>query len=206
MSKRLFGAALAFTSLMATGAQAVDYKFAFTGSGGYSLAGTLSFDDALQGTGLIDETQINDLSIEVFQNGASIGTRSLSVDGLGSTASAFNVNFDTVAGQFLTGGASFSGAGQNFFSDAGNGCDTVGFSSGGLFQGVCVNGVFVGSVPLADATLTATLVTVTPTPVPPGGGNPVVTPTPAPVPLPASSWLLIAGLGALVALRRKRLA
>jgi len=202
MSRKIFAAVLVFGGLLASSAQAVDYKIAFQGSGGYSLSGTLSFDDALQGTGLIDETQISDLSIEVFQNGASIGTRSLSIDGLGSTAAAFNVNFDTITGQFLTGGQSFSGAGQNFFSDAGNGCDTVGFSSGGRFQGVCVDGDFLGAVPLSDQTLTATLVTVAPTPGPGTGQTP--TPAPAPVPLPATGWLLFAGLGGLVAMRRKR--
>ncbi len=200
MGMRTFLATLALGTLAATTAQAVDYKFGFTGSGGFELAGVLSFDDALQGTGIIDETQIDDLSIEVFQNGVSIGARSLSGDGLGSTAPFFNVNFDTVAEQFAVGGPSFSETGQNFFSNAGNDCDTVGFSSGSVGQGVCVNGVFEGFVDLASATLTAELVSVTPTP------PLVVRPAPVatPVPLPASGLLLLAGIGGLVAMRRKR--
>ena len=159
--------------LAATGANAATYNIAWTGSSGYSMTGLLMFDDALMGTGVIDETQIDELAIEVFLNGASQGSRSLATDGIGSTS--FNLNFDTVAGQFVVGGLSDGSSGQQWFW--GNSC-SVGFISGSSGQLVCVEpSISLGFINVGQSTLVATFV--------------------APVPLPAALPLFLAGLAGL---------
>ena len=175
MLKKLLATSVAVLS-MSVAAQAATYAISFSGASGSSMTGTLEFDDSLMGTGVIDETDIDELSIEVFLNGVSQGSRSLIGDGLGSTASTFNLNFDTDIGQFVVGGFSAGATGQDWFTDVGgNGCDTVGFSSGSGAQGVCVNGSFIFGVSIGSPTLSASLV--------------------SDVPLPASGAFLLAAIG-----------
>lgn len=170
-------AATAAMVLGATGASAATYNIGWTGDGGYSMAGLLKFDDALLG-GLVNETQIDELAIEVFLNGVSQGSRSLSSDGFGTTETSFNLNFDTTDGQFVVGGGLTSDSGQSWFT-ADNICDTVGFSSGTQTQSVCVNGARV-----SDSALSTSLSTLTATPV-------------EAIPLPAALPLFLAGLAGL---------
>jgi hypothetical protein len=162
-----------------TGASAATYNISWTGSGGYSMAGVFAFDDALLG-GIIDETQIDELAIEVFLNGVSKGSRSLSADGFGGATfeAAFNLNFDSAVGQFNVGGGLTSSDGQVWFA-VDNNCDTVGFSSGSSTQSVCVEGARV-----AASALSTSLSTLTATPV-------------AIIPLPAALPLFLAGLAGL---------
>ncbi len=178
-----------------TPAAATTYDIWWSGEGGYSLTGSLSHADALAGTGVIDETQIDDLSISVFLNGLLQGSRRLLTDGVGSFAGAFTVNFDTVARRFLAGGNTTSNTGQAWFtSSGGSSCDTVGFGSGSLAQGVCVGGVLQAAsfVPIEAAIREGRLrVRLASTPT-------------APVPLPATALMMLSALGGLaVAARRK---
>ena len=171
-------AAASLVALGSTGAGAATYNIAWTGSAGWTMTGLLMFSDSLLNTGVIDESDIDDLAIEVFLAGASQGSRSLSADGAGTTAASFNLNFDTTAGQFLTGGSATSGTGQSWFTAFdGSVCDTVGFASGTAFQGACATFGLFGPVQISQSTLTASFV--------------------APVPLPAALPLFLAGLAGL---------
>ncbi|MBL1319522.1 MAG: hypothetical protein COA63_000485 [Methylophaga sp.] len=155
-----------FSVFAMANANAATYGIDWTGSAGYTLTGLLSFNDALLGTGVINETQIDDLSFEVFQGATSQGTWGFLTDGFANVAldSAFNVNFDTNIGQFVVGGLSASASGQNWNSIAGNSCVGVGFSAGSASEGICVAGSFLGSIPIGQSTLNATPVSAVPVP------------------------------------------
>ena len=53
---------------------AATYAFEWSGSGGYTMTGLLTYDDSLIGTGVINENDIDSLSIEVFLNSSSQGS------------------------------------------------------------------------------------------------------------------------------------
>ena len=186
--KSIRGIALALgLGVVAPAANAAIYDIDWTGANGYSLVGTLIFDDSLIGTGIITEKNIQELSIGVRRNGRSLGFYSLLAFGLGPFDSAFNVNFDTISERFLTGGRASSLNGQAWFSDPGGlGCGKVGFASGTRAQSLCINGSFVraSSVPLSSGALSVSRV--------------------APIPLPATALLLVGALGGLGLLRRRR--
>lgn len=159
-------AALALALGFATPAHAapIVYDIAWTGGSGYTMTGALEFDDSLVG-GLIDETQISNLSIEVFRGGVSQGAWDLLTDGVFGD---FNVNFDTVAGAFKVGGLSNGLDGQLWnVTTGGVVCPNpgVGFGSGNAGLGVCIDGSFVNASFTSDfSSLTATLRTSVPEP------------------------------------------
>lgn len=135
-------------------AHAATYNISWTGSGGYTLSGTFSFDDSLLGTGPIDESDLDELSIEVFLNSVSQGVAEMSsFDG----TNPLNFNFDTLTGEFLVGGDTSGPTGQawNFIGS------TVGFASGSNAQLVSVNNHALGSesqVLVQNSTLSATAI------------------------------------------------
>ncbi|MBW4707113.1 VPLPA-CTERM sorting domain-containing protein [Roseobacter sp. YSTF-M11] len=179
-------AILAGMTTFATVASAATYDIDWTGSGGYALTGSLSFSDALLGTGVITASDIDNLTITVLRDGVSLGARNYLTDGAGSHAGTFNLNFDTSTGQFVTGGFSGGVEGQTWFTSTGGlRCDTVGFASGSVSQGVCVDNALLGRIGVDDSTLTATAAL-------------------AVVPLPAGAVLLMSALGALGLARRRR--
>jgi len=158
-------------------AKAAIFDISWTGSGGYSLTGQLTFADSLLGTGVINGTQIQNLTIDVFLNGVSQGTASLA----SFDAAIFNLNFNTTTDQFVVGGSATGSAGQlwNFSSTT-----SVGFGSGNFQQGVSIgSSTLLGPIPVGNSTLSATL-----------------------VPLPATLPLFATGLAAigLLGWRRKR--
>lgn len=184
-----FSTALLALGLGAASAQAATYSISWTGGGGYTMTGLLTFADSLLGTGVIDETDITDLSITIWLNNVAVGARSLLADGAGSHAATFNVNFDTNLGQFVVGGYSASETGQDWFTSVGGSeCDTVGFSSGSAGQLACTNGSFADAydsyISIGESTLSATRVSE--------------------VPLPASLPLLGMAVGAVALARRRR--
>lgn len=150
--------------LFAGAVTAAQYDIGWTGDDGYTMSGSFSFDDSLLNTDAITETDIDSLIIEVFLNGASQGSWSLVDDGFVTqdTTDSFNFNFDLTTEAFPDPGtfASSSSVGQ-LWNFAGQGADcgnTVGFSSGGNSQAVCVNNSLANVLSLfgINSTLTAT--------------------------------------------------
>lgn len=179
---------------LAGAAEAALYVIEWTGGGGYAMEGLLLFDDGLLNTGVIDETQIQNLAFTVYLNGVSQGQHDVANEGLGSYAADFNLNFDTTAGRFVVGGDPLGSEGQNWYTSATAGalCDPVGFSSGLTAQGVCVGGAFVPDsfieiTSVENSSLRAFRFTEL-----------------TPVPLPAALPLLGLGVAALWGLRRRR--
>ncbi len=145
MFHRCVGALVGLAMMgMAGTANAILFDISWTGAGGYTMDGMFGYNDALIGTGAINETQIDSLMIEVFLSGASQGTWDLVADG--DQAGAFNFNFDTTTLLFAEGGFSDSSTGQDWNVIGGEGCGAFGgFASGIGGQGVCLGGSFVSA-------------------------------------------------------------
>ena len=77
-------AALVGLAMMVAGtgtAHAIAFDIQWSGLSNYTMTGMLSYDDALIGTGAINEDDIDALMIEVFLSGVSQGTWDLLTDG-----------------------------------------------------------------------------------------------------------------------------
>ena len=170
---------LAAGMLAATTAQAAEFDLTWTGSDGYSMTGSFGFDNALLGAGAIDETDIDFLTIEVFDNGASLGvTTGVAGDGFAGMGPEFNFNFDTTTLSFAQGGRSDEPGGQAWnFEGPG-----VGFASGSRFQLVTLNGASISESAI-------------------GVNMPALEASVSEVPLPGALGLLLAGLGVFSAFR-----
>ena len=164
---------------------AASYNIEWTGANGYTMTGIFEYSDAL--TGIINETQINLLSITGFKNGAKIGGWKYYEGQMSSTLS--NFNFDTSTGTFLTGGRSDSTTGQSWNVPNFGG---LGFFSGNSSQGLYVNGIFesqsriiIGSTVATTALVPSTLRAI-------------------PNPEPSTILLFGTGIGGLLAYRLRK--
>ncbi len=87
---------------------AIGFNFEWTGSNNYTMTGMFSFDDSLDNTGPIDESDLNSFMFEGFLSNVSIGafTADTSAADFGQTGSphAFQFNYDTTSNSFLLGG------------------------------------------------------------------------------------------------------
>lgn len=155
-------------------AQIVGYNFAWTGTGGYSMLGSFTFDQASADDGAIRDGEVVSLTFEGFLNAASIG-----VNNTAHLTAGFNFYFNAVAGQFFLGGNSTTDTGQEW-NQLGTG---VGFGAGdaasSVSGGSAYRGFREGPVPL----------TASPAKV---------------VPEPSTFLLLVAGMGVIGALQRRR--
>lgn len=164
---------------------ATSYDIEWTGANGYTMTGIFQYADNLTGT--INGTQIDNLSIEGFHNGASVGSWDLTARQL------LNFNFDTNSGTFLTGGRSDSTTGQRWnVPNSGS----FGFFSGNSSQGLYINGAFE---PASTITIGST---VTTTGLVPSTLHAIASPEPSTI------LLFGTGIGGLLAyrIRKQRMA
>lgn len=104
------GAALALAAVLpplfaAPASALVAYDFGWTGANGYAMDGTLSFDDALDGTGVLTFADLTSFDVTMVHNADVLAERTLG-------DFTFGLNFDSDAGAFVTGGGWRSGDGQ----------------------------------------------------------------------------------------------
>jgi hypothetical protein len=99
-------AALALVPLSAAQATTETYDISWTGTDGYSMTGVFSFDSSVGSQ--VRDYDVSSLSIDVFQNGVSLGTWTLP----STPNSNFNFNFDADTGSFDVGGNSTGDNGQ----------------------------------------------------------------------------------------------
>ena len=133
-------------------AASVNYQISWMTNSCYVMEGGFSFDQSLQGAGVIHSDALKSFYIEGYLNGESIGGWDYFSDPL---TGIFNFNFDTDTNKFLTGGSSISSTGQIWNTQQGGGCDSFGFSSGSYSQGLCVDGGYIHGVYLPESTLFA---------------------------------------------------
>jgi len=81
----------------------ITYDWTWTGSGftGNNAEGIMSYDDTLDGTGIITAGDIAEFSIEGFTGTTSVFTWDLST---GTQGNPFQLSFDTTLGAFVFGG------------------------------------------------------------------------------------------------------
>lgn len=80
-------------------AQIVGYNFAWTGTNGYSMLGSFTFNQASADDGAIRDGEVVSLTFEVFLNASSLG-----VNNTAHQTAGFNFNFNAASGQFFLGG------------------------------------------------------------------------------------------------------
>ena len=152
----------------------VNYQISWEGNSGYEMRGGFSFDQSLHGTGVIHADALESFYIEGYLNGQIIGSWNYFTN---PPTGTFNFNFDTYTDQFLTGGLSHSGTGQDWNTPSGGSdCDSFGFGSGSVAQAICVDGAFSSDsyLYLPGSTLVAVLT--------------------VPIPVPAGIYLFLSGL------------
>ena len=140
--KLLAFAAVAVTDMPAA---VIGYNVGWSGSAGYTLSGSFTFDDANGGDGRIDESELLSFSMTGFLAGNPVGNYSLASPYSG--AEPFNFNFNPGTSAFFFGGNSNFFNGQNWNDDGntGSSCGSPGLGSnaGSGSQDLCVDGNFV---------------------------------------------------------------
>lgn len=122
---------------MAANAAPITVNFEWSGSGGYSMTGSFSYDSASAADGAIRDSEVTALFFEGFLNDVSFATNSTA-----HTLPGFNFNFNSATGQFFLGGNTASDSGQAWnLQGAG-----LGFGAGGNSSLLSFNGPYVGIV------------------------------------------------------------
>lgn len=86
---------------VAANAAPISFDWTWTGSSGYSAAGTMSYSDTLAGTGVITAGSISTFTIEGFSGTTSLFTWDLAT---GAQSNPFQLSFDTNSLQLVFGG------------------------------------------------------------------------------------------------------
>ena len=158
-------------------AQIVGYNFAWTGTGGYSMLGSFTFNQASAGDGAIRDGEVVSLTFEGFLNAASIG-----VNNTAHQTAGFNFNFNTATGQFFLNGNSLIDTGQQWNWRGGGLGFAAGSGSSLLSQGILVSD-YRGNI---------------------SNPTPLIASPATVVPEPSTFLLLAAGMGAVGALQLRR--
>ncbi len=135
--------ALAACSFLALPAQAAQFQFCWIGGAGYTMRGTISFPDALLGTGIITQDDVTGFAIFGYHEGIPIGSWDLEKLGPNTT---WVLSFDTTALAFPTGGyrAENSYQAWNANGEVNNcGRNGFGFNGGNWAQDVCINNTYI---------------------------------------------------------------
>lgn len=143
-------------------ASPVTYDLSWTGSDGWTMTGSFSFDSSLASSTDLTAADLSSFKLQVFDSGVSQGTWDYFVNGPQPGALAFNFNFDAATGKFRVGKLSSGPNGQIWDSGVNN-CPSgfPGFGSGSYQQIVCAPGGVLneGNIPVLSSTLKATRVT-----------------------------------------------
>lgn len=135
MFKKFLLTAVALALPGLASATLVTYDFEWAGTGGYSMTGEFSFDQASAGNnGRIRDNEVVSLMFEGFLDGVSLGMTDLA---LPLSRGQFNFNFNANNGNFLLGGGSTGARGQRWNLNTGSG---IGFIAGSVSSGLTVNG------------------------------------------------------------------
>jgi hypothetical protein len=151
---RLALACLILAVPLLAAATPITYNFSWSGTGGYSMTGSFTFDSASAADGAIRNGEVTSLFFEGFLNGVSFATNSNA-----NTLPGFNFNFDTVTGQFFLGGPSNGPSGQlwNFLGTG------LGFGAGNAGSTLTFGAALLGGID-NPVPLTATLARTVPEP------------------------------------------
>ncbi len=123
-------------------AQNATYRFEWTGSGGYSMRGALSFPAALVGERLVLEDDLECFAIEGYRDGQILGRWAL---GMLTEETTWTLSFDPAASAFVVWGP-FAPMPQAWNMDGfGDNCGEggFGFNIGNAAQDLCLDGALL---------------------------------------------------------------
>ena len=180
MKKLLIYSLLMFSGAANAGLISYDWTWTGSSSTGNHAEGTMSYDDALVGTGIITAGDIAEFSIEGFTGTTSQFSWDLST---GAQNNPFQLSFDTTLGDLVFGGTYPTALDSVVWGDDSLaalvcGSGSCGFQGAGLsFDSISVTNKAQFEFTLANS--------------------------PSPVPAPAAVWLFGSGLIGLIGIRRK---
>ena len=107
MMKKLMVTVLFIVFASSANAGIIGYNFEWTGTGGYSMTGMFTYDDADAVDGAIRDGEVVSLMFNAFLNDVLFLSNNIA-----NLEPSFNFNFNTAAGQFFLGGDTSSDTGQ----------------------------------------------------------------------------------------------